>query len=75
VERGAQFRQIAKNCCRHRAQDFADRAVKQTERGIARSARMMFPPPHFPSVISLRSGKAETQVPAVFAAIVAMTAV
>jgi hypothetical protein len=73
--RRARFRTIAKNCCTHRAQDFASRAVKQTERGIARSARMRFLPPRFPSAIALRSGKLATQVPAVFAAIVSMTAV
>jgi hypothetical protein len=73
--RSARFRQIAKNCCTHRAQDFASRAVKQTESGIARSARTLFLPPHFPSAIALPSGKLATQVPAVFAAIVAMTAV
>jgi hypothetical protein len=58
-----------------RAQVFMSRAVNRTEIGIARSARTWFLPPHFPSAFTRASGKPATQVPAILAAIVFMTAV
>jgi hypothetical protein len=57
------------------AQVLAGRAVIQVVGGIARNARIEFLLPHRSLCICMQHGKAATQVSAIFAANVAMTAV
>jgi hypothetical protein len=66
---------LQQSVARGRAKDFADCAVIPIQCGVARKARTCIVHRISPHAFVLSCGKAVTQVPAVFAAIVAMTAV
>jgi hypothetical protein len=66
---------LQKSEARSRAKDFADCTVIHIQCGVARNARTCIVHRIFSHAYVLSCGKAVTQVPAVFAAIVAMTAV